>query len=179
VKSLSIRSRIIIPFVIIVLFILSLSIILFYRHIEIYIKSDFQIRKEKVLQAFDHELNIETEVIKGFLNLLKLKEDLQSAWLEGNRDLLLAKSIHLNNTLIKSFDITHFYFHNMDKTCFLRVHNPGRFGDYIDRYTLERAEKTSFVSSGIELGPYGTFTLRVVSPWIIGGKLVGYIELGK
>ena len=178
-KSLSIRSRIIIPFVIIVLFILSISIFLFYRHVEIYVRSDFQIRKEKVLQAFDHEINIETEVIKGFIKLIQAKEDLQSAWLEGNRDFLLAKTIHLNNTLLNSFDITHFYFHNMDRTCFLRVHNPERFGDYINRFTMESAVETFSVSSGIELGPYGTFTLRVVSPWIIDGNLAGYIELGK
>ena len=34
-------------------------------------------------------------------------------------------------------------------------------------------------ASGIELGPLGTFTLRVVHPWFINGVLVGYIELGK
>ena len=32
---------------------------------------------------------------------------------------------------------------------------------------------------GIELGPYGTFTLRLVHPWRIEGELVGYIELGE
>ena len=40
------------------------------------------------------------------------------------------------------------------------------------------AEKVKPVH-GIELGPFGTFTLRVVQPWIINGKLVGYIELGE
>ncbi|MEN8142339.1 MAG: hypothetical protein ABFQ82_01925, partial [Thermodesulfobacteriota bacterium] len=32
---------------------------------------------------------------------------------------------------------------------------------------------------GLELGPLGTLTLRVVIPWFINDKLVGYIELGK
>ena len=32
--------------------------------------------------------------------------------------------------------------------------------------------------SGIELGPFGTFTLRVVQPWFIGGEHGGYLELG-
>jgi PAS domain S-box-containing protein len=34
-------------------------------------------------------------------------------------------------------------------------------------------------AGGIELGPLGTFTLRVVHPWFINGNHVGYIELGK
>jgi hypothetical protein len=32
---------------------------------------------------------------------------------------------------------------------------------------------------GIELGKFGIFTLRVVHPWHIDGKLAGYIELGE
>jgi PAS domain S-box-containing protein len=41
------------------------------------------------------------------------------------------------------------------------------------------AEKTREVSHGIELGPLGTFTLRVVEPWYNGEGLIGYVELGE
>ncbi len=34
-------------------------------------------------------------------------------------------------------------------------------------------------ASGIELGPLGTFTLRVVRPVYDNGTLIGYLELGK
>ncbi len=178
-KSLSIRNRIIIPFVIIVLFILSISILLFYKHIQSYIQSDFQIRKEKVMQTFYHEINIESKIINGFIKVMQSGKDLQSAWMESDRDALLVNTKELNKTFLNSFNITHFYFHNLDQTCFLRVHNPERFGDFIDRNTMKNTVNTSSVSSGIELGPYGTFTLRVVAPWFIDGKLEGYIELGK
>ena len=43
-------------------------------------------------------------------------------------------------------------------------------------HSAVRDVKTAY---GIELGPLGTFTLRVVHPWLIDGKLVGYIELGE
>ena len=33
--------------------------------------------------------------------------------------------------------------------------------------------------AGIELGPYGTFALRVVRPWRVDGQVVGYLELGE
>ncbi|MEN8135819.1 MAG: cache domain-containing protein, partial [Thermodesulfobacteriota bacterium] len=74
---------------------------------------------------------------------------------------------------------THFYFIEPDKTCFLRVHSPENFGDEITRFTLKKATDTSKISSGIELGSLGTFTLRVVFPWIVNGKLLGYLELGE
>jgi len=81
---------------------------------------------------------------------------------------------------IKSqYSISHFYFIEPDRTCFLRVHNPTRRGDKIGRYTLEQAAKRGWLYSGIELGSYGQFTLRSVYPWFLEGKLIGYIELGN
>jgi signal transduction histidine kinase len=41
------------------------------------------------------------------------------------------------------------------------------------------AARTGQSSHGIELGPLGTFTLRVVCPWQINGEVAGYIEIGK
>ncbi|WP_457553539.1 hypothetical protein [Desulfobacula sp.] len=56
--------------------------------------------------------------------------------------------------------------------------NPLRYGDMINRFTTPKAQKENAPASGIELGPFGTFTLRVVHPWVMGGKTAGYIELG-
>ncbi len=83
------------------------------------------------------------------------------------------------STLNDLYGITHFYFTGLDRVNFLRVHHPKRFGDKISRYTTLQAERTGKVASGIELGPLGTFTLRVVMPWKVDGQLIGYIELGK
>ncbi|MCP4715919.1 MAG: hypothetical protein GY868_12445, partial [Deltaproteobacteria bacterium] len=78
-----------------------------------------------------------------------------------------------------NYRITHFYFHDASKVCFLRVHNPTRFGDFIDRFTMADAAKKKEPAHGIELGPYGTFALRLVVPWLINGELAGYLELGE
>jgi len=40
----------------------------------------------------------------------------------------------------------------------LRVHQPERHGDTINRHTTLTAEKTGKISIGAELGPIGTFT---------------------
>ncbi|MBB1127316.1 cache domain-containing protein, partial [Thiospirillum jenense] len=77
------------------------------------------------------------------------------------------------------YHITHFYFFDANRYCILRLHQPDRYSDQINRFTAINAEDTGATAAGIELGPLGTFTLRVVQPVIINQKLLGYIELGK
>jgi signal transduction histidine kinase/CheY-like chemotaxis protein/HPt (histidine-containing phosphotransfer) domain-containing protein len=75
--------------------------------------------------------------------------------------------------------LTHFYFSGPDRVCLLRVHQPARRGDRIDRRTTQEAERTGKTATGLEIGPLGTFTLRSVQPVYDGGELIGYLELGK
>ncbi len=75
--------------------------------------------------------------------------------------------------------VTHFYFSDPGRICLLRVHKPEKHGDRFDRHTAMEAERTQEVASGIELGPLGTYTLRVVRPVFEDGQLLGYLELGK
>jgi len=44
----------------------------------------------------------------------------------------------------------------------LRIHNPERYGDLIPRFTLAEAIENNVPAYGIELGKFGTFTLRLV-----------------
>ncbi len=97
----------------------------------------------------------------------------------GDRVRLLANCHELYETLHNEQDLTHFYFFDVDRVCLLRVHNPQKFGDSIDRFTAIEAERTGKTAYGIELGPLGTFTLRAVMPVFDGPTLLGYVELGK
>ncbi len=96
-----------------------------------------------------------------------------------DRDRLLAACRPSFAKLREEHGITHLYFHGPDRVNLLRVHNPSKHGDLINRFTAREAERTGIPSSGIELGPLGTFTLRVVQPVLDGATLVGYLELGK
>jgi signal transduction histidine kinase/response regulator of citrate/malate metabolism len=49
----------------------------------------------------------------------------------------------------------------------------------VSRFTLADAVREEIPVYGIELGKFGTFTLRLVYPWRVNGELIGYIELGK
>ncbi|MDH5297423.1 MAG: ATP-binding protein, partial [Desulfobulbaceae bacterium] len=104
---------------------------------------------------------------------------LARAFLAGNRALLQEKAGPLFDELLHHHDITHLYFITPDRACFLRMHNPPRYGDRIDRWTMDRAIQSGREAHGIELGPLGTFTLRVVKPWRVDGRLIGYLELGR
>ena len=115
----------------------------------------------------------------GMLAAIDRIEVLKTHFLSGNRQALLAASQSLYTLLNREFQITHFYFTGIDRVNFLRVHYPARFGDTIGRYTTLRAQRTGEVAFGIELGPLGTFTLRVVMPWLHDGRRIGYVELGK
>lgn len=129
-------------------------------------------------QMFDAEMGREAELMRGLTDFLESDPRIREAWLAGDRRKLQDCSWPRFQEIRSKYRITHFYFHDLEKVCFLRVHNHQRFGDTIDRYTLMQAARTQETTRGVELGPFGTLTLRVVRPWRIEGRPVGYIELG-
>ena len=136
-------------------------------------------RVKGVEQIFQRELEKESRVLVGLIHFLEEDKALQAAWLARDRQALLRHSTPIFNGIKEKFRVTHFYFHDLDSVNFLRVHNPPHFGDEIDRYTMQEAAAGQKTSYGMELGPFGTFTLRVVVPWLINGRLAGYLELGE
>ena len=125
-----------------------------------------------VEQLFPTLLEMESIQLDSQLNILKRNEKLQKSWLAGDKKLLYQEAFTFFSEINSKYNITHFYFIDLDQAAFLRVHSPERFGDYINRATLNTAVRKGHPSSGIELGPLGTFTLRVVHPWIIDGVLI-------
>ncbi len=104
--------------------------------------------------------------------------DLRTAMLTDDRDALLARTQAKLEGMLQSFGIGHWYFIKPDRSILLRVHNPGRYGDIVDRQTLKNAESSGQATTGLELGVMGTYTLRHVVPWRDQDKLIGYVELG-
>ncbi|TAL15725.1 diguanylate cyclase [bacterium] len=129
-------------------------------------------------RVFDVYVDGRKVALTGFLDVIKDDPELQKAWLAKDRDLLLKRSLLLEDKVKYNFKITHFYFHDPERRNFLRVYDPPRHGDIVDRISLLQAEKTGKTTSGIETGSLGSLTLRVVLPWVIDGKIAGYIEAG-
>ncbi len=121
----------------------------------------------------------EADEIDSIIKLIMQKDEIKKAFIKKDREEMLRLAEPIYEDLRANRNISHFYLTGQDRVNILRLHNPNRYGDTIDRATQLAAEKTKKGTWGLELGPFGTFTLRVVSPWYDGGELVGYIELGK
>jgi len=112
--------------------------------------------------------------LKSTIQISALRNALRSR----NRKDLLKHAKPLYEDLKDEMRITHFYFTGPDLVNILRVHKPEKYGDVINRITTLQAQRTGTLVKGIELGPLGTMTLRVVTPVFDGDDLIGYVEMG-
>ncbi len=128
---------------------------------------------------FKYSLAEQSKTLTALEGLLIRGDKLRKALREKDTSTLLLTYRDTYKELRSQYGITHFYFHGPDLVNLLRLHNPPKKGDKIDRFTARQAEETNQTTSGIELGPLGTFTLRVVTPVWDKGKRIGYLELGK
>lgn len=136
-------------------------------------------RLETVIKTFENQRNSDAEAIRGLIDGLEKDISLRQAYLAKDRDRLLRAALPIFEEFRSKYRVTHFYFHDPKRACFLRVHEPGRHGDVVQRTTMAASAETGKTSHGIELGPSGTFTLRIVRPWKVNDQLIGYIELGE
>ncbi len=128
---------------------------------------------------YQHALAARSEKLGVALAVIQHDAQLQAALRAKDRNALLERTESLFVQFHDRYGITHFYFEDVNRVNVLRVHQPERFGDTINRFTTLAAERTGAISSGVELGPIGTFTLRAVVPMHDEHGLVGYVELGE
>ncbi len=133
----------------------------------------------QVQTTFQEALDQDAATLSALIDPIVADETIQRAFMTRDRQSLLDHTTSLFEKNRQDYRVTHFYFHDTERVNFLRVHSPGRNGDTIGRFTALGAERTGRQYHGIELGPLGTFTLRVVRPWRVDGELIGYIEMGE
>lgn len=174
-----IKIKIILPSVLIFLtglFLVSMgTVYLQNRHLN----EDVHAYLETIDRLYQSHLDSDMQMMEGALLYIKDDAEIQSAWLAKDRDRLYQACQANFASLQKNQRITHLYFTDLDKKVFLRVHNPKKFGDLIDRYTMNEAARTIKRSVGVEFGIHHNFTLRNVHPWFVDDKLVGYVEMGE
>jgi len=176
--SLQLKSWIMMPLAVAMLLGLALFFSNQYQHNSEGYSLDMARSIELVRGEWARIIDSHTQVLKANANQIARDPALQNAFRDRDISALKALSQPLYDELKREYGITHFYFMGPDRTCLLRVHQPDRHGDRIDRDTMLIAERTGEAAWGTELGPLGTFTLRYVLPWREEGRLVGYLELG-
>jgi signal transduction histidine kinase/DNA-binding response OmpR family regulator len=137
--------------------------------------------RQRISAGLNYQSAVEQEagMLSATLDSIKLNGAIKQAFATGNRDTLLNATQPLFDILKRDHHITHFYFITPDRINLLRVHQPARHGDLINRHTLMSAQSRRALAYGVEIGPIGTLTLRAVAPWFDGDHLLGYVELGK
>jgi len=163
----------------VVIIVLSLSALLYHQEQKKMQQGVMQI-DASARQFYEESVRYDAQALQAVMHVLerdvKLREDLA----RRDRMALLMDAKPLFEDFRRDFNITHFYFTGADRVNILRVHAPLRFGDVINRITMLQAEHSGSTAYGVELGPLGTFTLRLVSPWYDRqtNNLIGYVELG-
>ena len=173
------KTKIIFPLSLVFGLLLSAFAYIEYINLQNEFSHDVERHLDGIQELFEKQIESETELLSTILEMVAKDEGLQKAWETKDRNFLLQVSAPLLKEMGAKHLLTHFYFHNPDRTNFLRVYDPDRFGDVVNRFTLREAVRTGQNSAGIELGKLGTLTLRVLHPWQIKGKIVGYIEMGE
>ncbi len=143
------------------------------------IRDAVEVTLKGVRELLQMELDEEAQLQSGLLKFLETDETLQTHWLNRDRAALLNHVQPILERILSDHRITHFYFIDTNRVCFLRIHNPDRYGDTIPRLTLAAAVQNYTEAHGIELGTFGTLTFRSVLPWHLDGRLIGYVELGQ
>lgn len=174
-----IRFRILLPVSIALIAVIVIGIFSAYRYFVNQQNYSLEVKKQRLETSFNVRLETDSQQISGLIRLLKKNKKIEQAWKVKKRDVLLNVSREFYQTFKQDFDITHFYYHDLAGVNFLRVHQPNRHGDKIERISFLQAKAAYQRVYGLELGVFGQFVLRVVEPWYIDGVLAGYIELGK
>jgi HAMP domain-containing protein len=113
-------------------------------------------------------------------DVLLMNQQMRDAFAARDRNRLLQVTAPLYPQL-KDEGITNWMFHTSepDMSVFLRLHNPSKFGDHLNRFMDKEVVRTHAIVCGNESGKAG-FAVRVTRPvYDAKGKLIGYVEFGE
>lgn len=178
-KPRRVKATFIWPFAIVLTFILCAFVATAYR-LEIQVRDRaLANRVAAVAKLVDQKLGKDTNLMQAVLRTLMGNAVTEAAFAKLDRAALLREVGPLFETLRTDHRITHLYFNGPDLVNVLRLHSPGEFGDLINRDTMTKARNLGLAAHGLELGPLGTLTLRLVVPWRNRNGLLGYLEIGE
>lgn len=180
-ETAHLRLYFLLPLTLAITVIVGLSVFNFFSHQQEDIQSGLVSVQASAADLYQDSIRLNAKALQTLIKILQKDPVLRAALARGDREALLERSAPFYADMNRIFGVTHMYFTRPDRVNLLRVHQPARYGDIIDRFTTLEAKRTGALAQGVELGPLGTFTLRVVDPWYADEKkqhLIGYVEFG-
>jgi hypothetical protein len=122
----------------------------------------------------------ETSKMAAVSETLMMNPQVRDAFAAKDRNRVLELTSPLYPKL-KSEGITNWMFHTPepDMVVFLRLHNPAKFGDHLNRFMDREVVRSHAMVIGNELAKAG-FAVRILRPFYDSkGAVTGYVELGE
>jgi signal transduction histidine kinase len=140
---------------------------------------DLAERSAGVARLFALKLDKDGNLMRAVVRAMTGNAGIEQAFRKADRGELEAQGRSLFETLRTDHRITHLYFTGPDRVNLYRFHSPAAHGDEITRATMLQAHSRKEAVHGLELGPLGTLTLRLVMPWRYRDRYLGYVEIGE
>jgi len=178
-NAVKLKPQVLLPFAFACLFLFVLSLLGIYQEEQEHLEADFRDNVSAIEGSYANLVRNSVKKLSLALSYVLENKQVWGALRQKDRGKLLAVTAPIFEKLRADYGVTHFYFHDNKRKNTLRVHHPEHYGDTIERFSLIQAEKSGQLTWGAELGPMGTFTVRVIMPLWDGGKRIGYIEIGE
>lgn len=140
---------------------------------------DLAERSAAVAGLFKVKLDKDGNLMRAVGRAMAGNTAIEEAFSSRSRERLERHARALFDILRGDHRITHLYFNGPDRINLYRLHSPSVHGDQIRRATMLQAASRKEAVHGLELGPLGTLTLRMVMPWRHAGRDLGYVEIGE
>lgn len=140
---------------------------------------DLAERSQAVAKLFAIKLDKDGNLMRAVMRAMMGNAAIEEAFRRGDRHGLERQARGLFESLRSDHRITHLYFSGPDRINLYRLHSPADHGDEISRATMLQAHSRKQAVHGLELGPLGTLTLRMVMPWPHRERYLGYVEIGE
>jgi len=177
-KPRRVKAAFIGPFAIVLTFIMGVFLVTLYL-IEVRIlEGDLAERAEAVANLFAQKIERDSSMMHAVLYAMMTNSELANAFVRRDRQALEREAGPLFK-MLRTDRLTHLYFTGPDLVNVLRLHQLDEFGDVINRATMLKAQASEEPVHGLELGPLGTLTLRLVTPWRRNKDMLGYLEAGE
>lgn len=173
------RSQVLVPLGILLTIAVGALVGGFYLHFHHLNDREFDVKLQKTQLAIQALIDSRAQKLAIALEAVRNDEQLISDMRLRNRQAMLDNSKSLFEKFRSDFGISQLLFYEPGRQVFLQLLQPDEHGAVIDRQTLLAATRNDALSYGVELGPLGDLTLRVVAPWRQGDHLLGYVELGE
>jgi len=174
-----VKAKFIGPFALALVFIMAVFAFAIYS-VETRVRDqDLAERAQAVAKLFAIKLDKDGNLMRAVARAMMGNAAIEEAFRRGDRERLERQARGLFESLRSDHRITHLYFSDPDRVNLYRLHSPADHGDEIRRATMLQAHSRKHAVHGLELGPLGTLTLRMVMPWPYRDRYLGYVEIGE